>query len=181
MGQTTWDRTTISYSGTTNLNPRELPPSNVPQMEIDWVWMWLVNCIASLVCYFFARSSAKILVQRICYALPLAISTPILFGMVIGGCEEWNQDPCKFATNELSGYLFYKMLQIIRGRLGRTTLVSTSGVVAVPSLDHLAHLVPEVREACHGRQVSQINVSDGRKLVFCSIRFVEKLEGGGGQ
>ena len=110
--QTTWTSATNPLTNLISKDPlidaREVSPADVPQMKIDWVWMWLVNCIASLVCYFFARSSAKILVQRICYALPIAISTPILFGMVIGGCEAWNKDPCKFATNELSGYLFYK-------------------------------------------------------------------------
>jgi len=78
------------------------------EMELDWVWVWLVNCLSGLVCYFFARSAAKMQIQRLCYALPLVLSTPLMFGLMIGGCEMWNTDPCTFMTNELSGYLFYK-------------------------------------------------------------------------
>src|SRR5688572_25865237 len=82
--------------------------TEIPEMELDWVWMWLLNCCATLVCYFFARSSAKMRIQQTCYSIPLVISTPLMFGLMVGGCELWNSDPCVYTTSELAGYLMYK-------------------------------------------------------------------------
>ncbi|ESO07781.1 hypothetical protein HELRODRAFT_76186 [Helobdella robusta] len=76
---------------------------------MDWVWVWLVHTLASLVSYFFARTSAKILVQRVCYALPIAISPYLLSGLVIGGCELHNRNPCVFSNETaIPDYLFYE-------------------------------------------------------------------------
>lgn len=96
----------------TNETIRTVSEKELPAMEIDWVWMWLVNCCASLVCYFFARSAAKIRIQRVAYALPLILTTPVLAGMVVGMCEVWNDNPCSYTKNELDGYLFYKCYEV---------------------------------------------------------------------
>ena len=77
-------------------------------MELDWIWVWLTNCSTSLVCYFFARSAAKMRIQPLGYALPLVLCTPIMFGLMIGGCEWSNWNPCAIVTGELAGYLTYK-------------------------------------------------------------------------
>lgn len=37
--------------------------NELPQMSIDWVWVWLVNMLSGYVGYFFMRSAAKILMQ----------------------------------------------------------------------------------------------------------------------
>ena len=92
----------------TNQTIRFVSEAKLPAMQIDWVWMWLINCTTSLVCYFLSRSAAKIHIQRICYALPLILTTPVLIGMVVGTCEFWNQDPCTYTGNDLNGYLFHK-------------------------------------------------------------------------
>jgi len=86
--------------------------TEIPEMELDWVWMWLLNCCTSLICYFFARSSAKIRIQQVCYSIPLVISTPLMFGLMVGGCELWNSNPCVYTTSELAGYLMYKCYRV---------------------------------------------------------------------
>ena len=81
----------------------------MPRLRLDWVWVWCVNCASSLLCYFCARSAAKIQLQRITYALPLTLSTPILFGFLVGGCEVWNREPCTFSkSSHIPSYLFFK-------------------------------------------------------------------------
>lgn len=81
---------------------------HVAGMSIDWVYVWLVNCTCSLVGYFVARSAAKMLIQRLTYALPVLLTTPLMFGLMIGGCEIRNDQPCAFVTSELDGYLNFR-------------------------------------------------------------------------
>ena len=76
-------------------------------MELDWLWIWLIQVCCALVCYFFVRSAAKMRIQRLCYALPLTLSTPITYIILTVMCAEWNKDPCIF-TNVMPGYLFFK-------------------------------------------------------------------------
>ena len=90
-------------------------------MELDWVWVWLTNCLTSLICYFLARSAAKMRIQLQTYALPLVICcTPIMFGLMICGCEWSNSDPCAIVTSELAGYLTYKCYGV--GEIGEAWL-----------------------------------------------------------
>ena len=106
-----WDDTTnktvytVSHRAVNETNEHRY---QVTEMELDWVWVWLTNCLSSLVCYFVARSAAKMRIQPLAYALPLFLSTPLMFGLIIGGCELSNSDPCAFVTSELAGYLRLK-------------------------------------------------------------------------
>lgn len=56
----------------------------------------------------FYTYTAMIRVQRVCYSIPVMLTTPLMFGLMIGGCELWNYQPCSFVTSDLTGYLFYK-------------------------------------------------------------------------
>lgn len=55
--------TTILVNETTKTTIRTVTYDELSELSIDWVWVWLTNCCASLVGYFFMRSSAKILTQ----------------------------------------------------------------------------------------------------------------------
>ena len=65
-------------------------PEDIPEMGVDWIWVWLTNACSCLVCYFFARSTAKMLIQSICYAIPLFICTLC--------CSEWWSEGANFGT-----------------------------------------------------------------------------------
>ena len=81
----------------------------IPGLRLDWVWVWVVNFASGFVCYFCARSAAKIQMQRIAYAAPVTISTPVLLALFVGACEVWNREPCSFAQDTaIPGYLFFK-------------------------------------------------------------------------
>lgn len=54
---------TYPINETTKYVIRSVTYDQLPEMSTDWVWVWLVNCLAGLVGYFFMRSSAKILTQ----------------------------------------------------------------------------------------------------------------------
>jgi hypothetical protein len=112
-------KTTVDINGTRTIGT--LAYDQLSEMKSDWVFVWLVNCLSGLGCYFFARSAAKMQIQRLSYALPLVLSTPLLLGMMIGGCEMWNHQPCSFVNSDLSGYLFYKCYET--GKLGSTALL----------------------------------------------------------
>jgi hypothetical protein len=78
------------------------------QMELDWLWVWLIQVCTALVCYFFIRSAAKIQMQRLTYALPLALTTPVMFVALSVMCSIWNSDQCSYVSNDKSGYLFFR-------------------------------------------------------------------------
>jgi len=48
------------------------------------------------------------LIQRLAYALPLLLTTPIMFALMVGGCEIRNNQPCAFVTDTLDGYLNFR-------------------------------------------------------------------------
>lgn len=55
--------TTISYT-------------QIPSIRLDWVFIWIVNMVAALICYFCARTAIKIQMQRFSFAVPLTLATP---------------------------------------------------------------------------------------------------------
>jgi hypothetical protein len=54
---------TIFFNETTKTTIRTVTYNELSELSVDWVWVWLTNCCAGLVGYFFMRSSAKILTQ----------------------------------------------------------------------------------------------------------------------
>ncbi len=68
----------------------------LPDLELDWVWVWMINAGACLVCYFVARTAAKVHTQFVCYALPLTLASPVILGFLLGMCEQWSGNPCGF-------------------------------------------------------------------------------------
>ena len=79
---------------------------HIPGLRLDWVWVFLINFACGLVVYCCARTAAKVQIQRISYAVPLLMTTPILFGLLIGGCEIWNKNHCAFG-HRLPTYMFF--------------------------------------------------------------------------
>lgn len=76
-------------------------------LTLDWVWVWLTNLGAGIVSYYCARTAAKTHIQPISFALPLLLSTPLLMGLLIGGCSTWNGNPCKY-SDIIPSYLFWQ-------------------------------------------------------------------------
>ena len=44
-----------------------ISPLDIPAMDLDWVWVWMVSAGSGVTAYFCARTSAKILIQPIRY------------------------------------------------------------------------------------------------------------------
>lgn len=79
----------------------------IAEMELDWLWVWLIQVCSALGCYFLVRSAAKMRIQRLCYALPLNLATPITFIILASVCATFNNKPCAYAGT-FPGYLFFK-------------------------------------------------------------------------
>lgn len=75
---------------------------DISAMETDWVWLWLINTAACVVVYLCARFAAKAAIQLPSYALPLFLTPPLTFAGLVGFCETYNSDPCRWAV-ELYG------------------------------------------------------------------------------
>ena len=80
---------------------------DISSLELDWVWVWLIHVGSALVCYFGARTAAKIHVQSISYALPLVLATPLAMLFLGLGCSFWDEDPCKYVPG-LPSYVFFR-------------------------------------------------------------------------
>ncbi len=68
----------------------------LPGLQHAWVYVWMTNAGACLVCYFMARSAAKVHIQFVGYALPLTLASPVILAFFIGMCDQWNGNPCGF-------------------------------------------------------------------------------------
>lgn len=95
-------------SSSCKANDDVITSHQVWQMELDWLWVWLTSVCSSLVCYFFIRSAAKMRIQRLAYALPLALTTPTMFIALSVMCSIWNDGDCSYTSSSKAGYLFFR-------------------------------------------------------------------------
>ena len=87
----------------------------ISAMDSDWVWVWLINLAAGVVTYFAGRSAAKALMQAASYFMPLALTFPVVFLFLVGGCSMWNHDRCRF-DSLMPVHSFWRCFD--RGQLG---------------------------------------------------------------
>jgi hypothetical protein len=76
-------------------------------MALDWFWVLVIQVFSGLLCYLLVRSAAKMRAQRLGFALPLTLSTPIAYVVLAAMCGAWNSKPCAYAPG-MPGYLFFK-------------------------------------------------------------------------
>ena len=62
----------------------DIEPGVISDLETDWVFIWIINFSTAWAGYHAARTAAKINIQRISYAVPLVLATPIIFATLIG-------------------------------------------------------------------------------------------------
>ncbi|KAL8576680.1 hypothetical protein ACOMHN_025155 [Nucella lapillus] len=98
----------------------------------DAFWVMLVQVAACLLCYSFAKTGCKVLLQVGSFALPLTIATPILLGAFISECETWggNSSNSTLTTDSsnllgLPSYLFWTCEVGGSGHNYLSTLLST--------------------------------------------------------
>ena len=73
----------------------------------DPFWVMLVQISACLLCYTFAKTACKTLLQIGSFALPLCLSMPILLGTLISDCESWNVNATESYWMSMPTYLFW--------------------------------------------------------------------------
>lgn len=44
----------------------------------------MANILSSVICFKFAKAACKILAQKLCFALPVVLSTPVVIGLILG-------------------------------------------------------------------------------------------------
>ncbi len=80
--------------------------SDIPNLETDWIWVWLIQVSASLLAYMAARIACKTHLQIVGFSLPLLLAPLVTFGLMVAGCEVWNRDPFVF-SNIIPTYLYW--------------------------------------------------------------------------
>nr|KAG5714884.1 hypothetical protein BaRGS_000372 [Batillaria attramentaria] len=83
--------------------------SNVEAWEYftDAFWVMLIQIASCLLCYSFAKTACKVLLQVGSFALPLTIATPILLGAFISECETWKGNGTDTGLLGLPSYLYW--------------------------------------------------------------------------
>ena len=74
----------------------EISLKDYPQLQTDWIYVWLVQAGSALVCYLAARVACKVRIQIPGFSLPLLIAPLVTFGLLITACELWNASPLMF-------------------------------------------------------------------------------------
>ncbi|XP_021365799.1 uncharacterized protein LOC110458439 [Mizuhopecten yessoensis] len=74
--------------------PHFVNPLNAANVEStnymnDPFWISIVQVFSCLLCYTFAKSACKILLQVVSFALPLMLAAPIMLGLFMGNCESF--------------------------------------------------------------------------------------------
>ncbi|CAH0556147.1 unnamed protein product [Brassicogethes aeneus] len=70
------------------------------------IWVWLINILATYLCYAFGKFSCKILMQSFCFAFPINLTVPVVIAALIGMSGEYNVDVCAY-RNIIPEYLFF--------------------------------------------------------------------------
>ena len=92
----------------------DLSQSNNLDLEFDWVSVWAIHAFVSWAVFEIARIACKTHVQFSSFALPLTLSPPLTFALLLTGCELWNHDPLQFKS-AIPSYLFYDCYNSIGG------------------------------------------------------------------
>ncbi|XP_035824770.1 chitin synthase chs-2 [Aplysia californica] len=92
--------------------PHLVNPDGVANVEAkdyleDPFWVMLIQIGACLLCYTFAKTACKTLLQIGSFALPLSLSLPILLGTLISDCESWNGNSTEPYLMSMPTYLFW--------------------------------------------------------------------------
>ncbi len=77
----------------------------------DALWVVLVQAVAAFVCYQCAKFACKVMMQRLCLALPLALTVPLTVFTLAAFCAGRVEDSCYMAES-LPLELFWKCSNI---------------------------------------------------------------------
>ncbi|XP_041374240.1 chitin synthase chs-2-like [Gigantopelta aegis] len=73
----------------------------------DPFWVMLIQITCCVLCYTFAKTACKILLQIGGFALPLVLVMPVMLGAVISDCEAWKANSTQFWLPALPAYMFW--------------------------------------------------------------------------
>ncbi|XP_013390586.1 uncharacterized protein LOC106158988 isoform X2 [Lingula anatina] len=73
--------------------------------DLDVVYTAVVLVCVRLVCYYCSKVACQVKMQRISFAPPLLLVTPITLGLLFAGCHFWNINQTTFTG--IPGYLFW--------------------------------------------------------------------------
>ena len=85
----------------------KLTLNEIPGMNADWAWVYMINTGAAMFVYICAANAAKIKMQKLSYALPLTLSQLVLFVAIYFSCQRWNNSHCFFSNRiAIPSYMF---------------------------------------------------------------------------
>ncbi|XP_061164528.1 chitin synthase chs-2-like [Saccostrea echinata] len=118
----------------------------------------LVNVISSIICYKCVKAASKILAQKLCFALPIVLSTPAVFGLFFGiyshtlnpeipASETWTIGTCIFplpygSNNNVDPSILFKLIEfywpaLVAGILGFLSFLVISNHIWAPNKERL--------------------------------------------
>ena len=107
---------------------RDVRLEDYAQLNRDWLMASLIQITASLLCYLAARAACKVRIQYIGFSIPLVLAPLATFGLLVGGCEVWNDNPLYFA-HRLPTYLFWRCHD--KDELGQIAIKDSIWVIAL--------------------------------------------------
>jgi chitin synthase len=72
----------------------------------DFIIPFVIHVISSIICYYTARVSCKVLMQGIGFALPLALSTPVTFIVLFVSSVRMQYEKIEMFTGPLSAFFY---------------------------------------------------------------------------
>uniref|UniRef100_A0A915Q6U5 chitin synthase n=1 Tax=Setaria digitata TaxID=48799 RepID=A0A915Q6U5_9BILA len=69
-------------------------------VHFDALWIVLVQAVAVILTYHTSKFACKVMLQRTCFALPVALSVPVTVALLFTTCKKRHYDPCH-STNYL--------------------------------------------------------------------------------
>lgn len=70
------------------------------------LWVFIINIIATYVCYAFGKFACKILIQGFSYAFPINLVVPVTLSGLVAMCGVYVNNECAF-YNTIPSYLFF--------------------------------------------------------------------------
>lgn len=99
----------LSTNGTTTpVNPSSMDEPNIPieEAKLDaftlsngFFWPLIIHFVSSAICYFTARLACKVLMQGLGFALPLALTTPICYVILLFASMQYKTEKLIFLSD----------------------------------------------------------------------------------
>ncbi|CAH1795043.1 unnamed protein product, partial [Owenia fusiformis] len=80
------------------LNYTDLSADDIHGGHWHWMDVWLVQMLTSFLCYMFSKVACKVHIQTFSFAIPMLLTTPLCFCLLLFACQVQSDDPGYFES-----------------------------------------------------------------------------------